>query len=237
MTESGKRVIVTGGAGELGRVIVRRFLDEGAKIAVPHRSPSSGADLLALPGATAGRVLLHRADLSNEQEVGGFVDTVKAKFGGIDVLVNAAGGYIGGSEIKDVTPADWDAAMSTNLRSAFLVCRAVLPVMLAGRRGRIVNIAAMPALAPSAKRGPYAVSKRGVVTLTEVLAEEVKHSGITANAVAPSIIDTAANRKSMPGADFSRWVPPEEIASLVLFLASDEARSINGNVIRIYGGV
>jgi len=103
--------------------------------------------------------------------------------------------------------------------------------------GRIVNIAAMPALLPAPRRGAYTVSKAGIVTLTEVIHQEVKGSAITVNAIAPSILLTEANRASMPGADTSKWVPLSEVASLILYLCSDEARSVSGNTIRIFGGV
>jgi NAD(P)-dependent dehydrogenase (short-subunit alcohol dehydrogenase family) len=114
---------------------------------------------------------------------------------------------------------------------------AVLPLMRAAKRGRIISMAAMAALSPTAGRGAYAIAKRGVVTLTETIAEEVKGSGITANAIAPGIILTPANRASMPSADTSRWVTPEEIAALVLYLCSEDARSVSGNVLKVYGGV
>ena len=127
--------------------------------------------------------------------------------------------------------------LEANLRTAFVMSGAVLPLMRAAHYGRIISIAAMAALSPSASRGPYAIAKRGVVTLTETIAEETKGSGITANAIAPGIIVTAANRASMPSADVSRWVTPEEIAALVLFLCSESARSISGNVLKVYGGV
>ncbi len=127
--------------------------------------------------------------------------------------------------------------LTANLKTAFLMCSAVLPFMRDAKHGRIISIAAMAALAPAASRGAYAIAKRGVITLTETIAEEVKGTGITANAIAPSIIVTPANRASMPAADVSRWVTPEEIAAIVLFLCSDDARSVSGNVLKVYGGV
>jgi NAD(P)-dependent dehydrogenase (short-subunit alcohol dehydrogenase family) len=117
------------------------------------------------------------------------------------------------------------------------MCGAVLPLMRAANSGRIISVAAMTALSPASSRGAYAIAKRGVVTLTETIAEEVKGTGITANAIAPSIILTPANRSSIPRGDTSRWVTPEEIAALILFLCSENARSISGNVVKVYGGV
>jgi NAD(P)-dependent dehydrogenase (short-subunit alcohol dehydrogenase family) len=165
------------------------------------------------------------------------MDGVMEKFGSIDFLINTAGGYIGGKQIEDVTVEEWDGIMNLNLKATFLACRGALRVMREKHFGRIVNIAAMTALTPAARKGPYAVSKRGVITLTETIAEEVRGTGITANAIAPSTILTEANKQSMPKADVSKWVTPEEIARLILYLCSDEARSISGNVFKIYGGV
>jgi NAD(P)-dependent dehydrogenase (short-subunit alcohol dehydrogenase family) len=127
--------------------------------------------------------------------------------------------------------------MAMNLKTTFLMCRAALPAMRKQLFGRIVNIASVHALVPKANASAYAVSKRGVVTLTEAVAEETKGSGITANAIAPSMILTEANKHSMPTADFSKWVTPEEIADTIVFLCSDGARSISGNVIKVFGGV
>jgi len=184
-----------------------------------------------------GGVLAIDADLTREDDVRRFTDRVSAVFAGIGVLVNAAGGYAGGNLVEETTMEEWDRMMALNLKTAFLLSRSVLPGMRAQRFGRIINVAAMPALFPASRRAAYAVSKRGVVTLTEVLSEETRATGITVNAIAPGIIHTAANLRSMPEADTSTWVTPEEIARLALFLSSDDGRSISGNVIRIFGGV
>jgi NAD(P)-dependent dehydrogenase (short-subunit alcohol dehydrogenase family) len=166
-----------------------------------------------------------------------FFAQVVLTMGTVDVLVHAAGGFSGGTPVADVRLEEWENMLTLNLRTAFLVSRSALRVMRSRNSGRIICIAASAGVTPAARRAPYAISKRGVITLTETIAEEVKGTGITANAIAPSIVLTDANRKSMPGADFSKWVTPEEIAALVAFLCSDQARSISGNVIRIYGGV
>ena len=182
-------------------------------------------------------MLSRESDITAESGAASFVRETAENWGGVGILVNCAGGYAGGEKIGEVSASTFEEMLSSNLRSAFLMSSAVLPHMRAAKWGRIISIAAMAALSPAASRGAYAIAKRGVVTLTETIAEEVKGSGITANAIAPSIIVTPANRASMPSADISRWVTPEEIASLVLFLCSDEARSISGNVLKVYGGV
>jgi NAD(P)-dependent dehydrogenase (short-subunit alcohol dehydrogenase family) len=234
---AGKRVaVVTGGTGALGRVIVREFVAAGYAAAVPVRAGDQGSSRV-LPGATSSDLFTGPAELADEREVKAFVDAVLGRFGRIDALVNAAGGYAGGHQVEEIPLEEWASMMATNLTTCFLMSRAVLGEMRRAGGGRIINIAAMPAVLPSTKRGAYAVSKRGVAALTEVIAEETKGTGITCNAIAPSIILTEANARSMPGADTSKWVKPEEIAKLVLFLCSDEARPISGNVIRVFGGV
>lgn len=232
-----KTTIITGGTGALGRVIAEQFIDLGARIAIPYHSDKSLPSIPKKISAAKEKTQFTRTNLTDESQVQSFVDRVVRNFGTIDYLINTAGGYSGGNSVDEVTIDEFDDMLNLNLRTTFLVCRSVLKVMRKRGEGRIVNIAAMPAVTPSAKKGPYAISKRGVITLTETIAEEVKGSGITANAIAPSIIHTEGNRKSMPNADFKKWVTPEEIAHLAIFLCSDESRSVNGNVIKIYGGV
>jgi NAD(P)-dependent dehydrogenase (short-subunit alcohol dehydrogenase family) len=233
----GKTAIVTGGSGALGTVIAEQFFDLGACIAIPYHSDKSLTSIPKKISSAKAKTQFIKTDLTDESEVQSFVDDVVKSFGTLDYLINAAGGYSGGDTIDEVSTDEFDNMLNLNLRTTFFVCRNVLQVMRKQRAGRIVNIAAMPAVTPSAKKGSYAISKRGVITLTETIAEEVKGSGITANAIAPSTILTMANKESMPNADFKKWVTPEEIAQLAIYLCSDEAKSVNGNVIKIYGGV
>jgi NAD(P)-dependent dehydrogenase (short-subunit alcohol dehydrogenase family) len=225
--------VISGGTGALGQVLVREFLRKGYRVAVPTR-PLAKPDQQG--GVPAADVLAVGADLTRADEVGHFVERVMGSYGGIGVLVNAAGAYAGGNLVEETPVEEWERMMSTNLLSAFLLARSILPGMRAQKFGRIVNIAAMTALTPTTRRSAYAVSKRGVVTLTEVLAEETKGSGITVNAIAPGTIRTDANIRSMPGADMSSWVLPEQIARLILFLCSDDGSVISGNVFRVSGG-
>ncbi|MBX2993109.1 MAG: SDR family oxidoreductase [Bacteroidetes bacterium] len=231
----GKTAIITGGTGALGNVVAAHFFTAGATIAIPFRQTSSANLLPKEIRDSTDRVWMGKADISVEQQVIQFVSDVKAKFHAIDFLVNIAGGYAGGSAIADVSLDEWERMMNLNLKTAFLMSREVLKEMKQQNAGRIVNIAAMPAITGGANKGPYAISKRGVITLTETIAAEVKAKGITANAIAPGIILTEENRRSMPDADFSRWVTPEEVAEMILFLCSESARSLNGNTIRMFG--
>ncbi|MDH4135866.1 MAG: SDR family oxidoreductase, partial [Anaerolineae bacterium] len=152
-------------------------------------------------------------------------------------LLNTAGGWSGGRPVGETSVEEWDRMLALNLRSAFLLSRAVLPYMLEAGWGRIVHVSSKTAVEPRARQSAYAVSKMGLITLTEVIAVEVKGSGVTANVILPSIIDTPDNREAMPKADPHKWVPPERIAATMRFLCSDAAASINGARILIYGAV
>ncbi len=232
-----RTAIVTGGTGALGSIVTERFFDAGANVAIPVHSTSFTHQLPQRMLQAHDRFMLVETDLAIESQVESFVKRVQRKFGSVDFLANIAGGYAGGNTIAEVSLDEWEAQMSMNLRTAFIMCRAVLKQMTAQKSGRIVNIAAMPALTSGSKKGPYAISKRGVIALTEIIAEEMKGTGVTANAIAPSIILTEGNKQAMPNADFTKWVTPVEIADVILFLSSHSARSMSGNVLRMFGGV
>lgn len=231
----GRTAVVTGGTGALGSAVAAELLRLGADVAIPVRADPAAVRLPAELRAAPRAPFLHRADLTRQEDVEAFTAAVEERFGGIDFCVNAAGGFAGGTRLEETPAADLEAMLQVNLVTAFLMTRRALRSMRRRGAGRIVTVSAMPALAPKAGLGPYAAAKRAVATLTETVAEEVKGSGITANAVAPGIILTAANRAAMPGADTAAWVPPAEIAALIAYLCSDAARSVNGNVIRIAG--
>jgi NAD(P)-dependent dehydrogenase (short-subunit alcohol dehydrogenase family) len=229
----GKNCLVTGAGGALGGVIARRLAKEGARLAMPERDKEKIPSLVSSFGLPDERLLVGEADLSDPEAVNRFVGTVVQRFGSVDVLVHAAGGYAGGKNVEDFSVDEWHRMLGMNLLSAVYLCRAVIPVMRKKNSGRIITIAAQSAMAAAARRAPYQVSKRGVITLTESIAQELRGTAITANAIAPSTILTAANRASMPDADTSRWVPPEDIADLVVYLVSDAARFVSGNVIAL----
>ena len=226
-------VLVAGGTGGLGRAIALAFLHEGARVAVTYRSPS---ELDALKRSTdAARLSGHPTDVTDETAVRGLVDELVARHGRLDVLVNAVGGYAGGAKLWEMDAKVLDQMLLLNLRSGFVLSRAVVPPMLKQGHGAIVNVSSRSALVHGPGESAYAASKAAAVALIGSLAADLKGTGVRANSVLPSIIDTAANRTAMPKADFSKWPQPEEIARVVLFLCSDDAKLIQGAAIPVYG--
>jgi NAD(P)-dependent dehydrogenase (short-subunit alcohol dehydrogenase family) len=228
---NGKVVAVTGGFGSLGAGVGRALIAAGAKAALLDRADASKA-----PPDLSQALALGGVDLGSPAAASTAVGQVVARFGRLDGLVNVAGGFRW-EKIEGGSIDTWDLLYQINLRTAVSASQAVLPHLLASGDGRIVNVGAGAAVKAGAGMGAYAASKAGVAKLTEALAEELKDSGVTVNAVLPSIIDTAANRADMPKADFSRWVRPEQIADLIVFLLSDRARAITGALIPISGRV
>jgi NAD(P)-dependent dehydrogenase (short-subunit alcohol dehydrogenase family) len=158
-----------------------------------------------------------------------------AQFGRIDALVNAVGGYAGGVAVWDLSAKVFEQMLALNLRAGFLLFRAAAPVMIRQKSGAIVNVLSKAAFDHAAGAAAYAASKAAALALTDSLAEDLKGTGVRVNSVVPSIIDTEANRKAMPKADFSRWPKPEEIAKVILFLCSEDAKVVRGAAVPVYG--
>ncbi len=234
MSLAGKTVLMTGGTGALGLIVAQRFLESGARVATSYLFED---ELKRLPADFKEKVVIARANVVDPEEVALLFHRVRQRFGQVDILINIVGGFLPRSTIRDVELKDWEHMMDMNLKSVFLCAREFLRGLGKAPYGRIISMAAMPALKPTAGRGPYAVSKAGVVTLTQVLGEELKGTGITANAIAPSIIKTTANISSMPDEDRTKWVGPEEIADMMILLCSPAGQSVNGVCIPMFGGV
>jgi NAD(P)-dependent dehydrogenase (short-subunit alcohol dehydrogenase family) len=232
-----KIAVVTGATSPLGRSVTKEFLEHGIRVIGTYRSEASESALRTELGTLAANFQSQKADITDESDVARLFETAKGEHGRVDILVNIVGGYSGGQEVWNTPVKDWDDMIRINLRSAFLCCRAVLPMMIERNYGKIVNIAARPALERRyrAKSGAYAVSKAGVLVLTETIAEEVKKLDINVNAVLPSTMDTEENRRSMPQADFSKWVPPAEVAAVIAGLVSDYMKPVSGAAITVYG--
>lgn len=229
-----KVALVTGGTGALGSVLVQRFLDGEMNVAASYRSEQ---ELVKLPATLRDKAAFIKADVLVEEQVRQLFARAVEKFGRIDILVNTVGGFVPGKRLAEMKVDDWDLMMSLNLRSTFLCMREALKLMKGQPYGRIISISAMTAMKPSAGKSAYALSKAGVNMLTEIAAEEVKGSGITVNAIAPSILLTQANIEAMPGEDTRAWVKPEDIASTIWYLCSEDAGGITGTVIHAFGGL
>jgi NAD(P)-dependent dehydrogenase (short-subunit alcohol dehydrogenase family) len=232
MEPGGAVVVVTGAFGALGSAVSRAFAQAGAKLALLDVSHPS-AELQAEFGG-AGNMLLAGADLADLEAARKAMAAIAMRYGGIDVLVNIAGGFRW-EKVVDGDVETWDSLYAMNLRSAVVSCKCALPAMLERGGGRIVNIGAGAAARAGLGMGAYAASKAGVQRLTEALAEELKDRNVTVNAILPGIIDTPRNRLDMPKADFTRWVSPEAIAKVILFLASDDAAAVTGAAIPVFG--
>jgi NAD(P)-dependent dehydrogenase (short-subunit alcohol dehydrogenase family) len=229
MSEFSKRVIlITGATGGLGDPVTKMFLDAGAMVAGVW-STSKPRDL------QASRFMGVQADLTTAAGARSAVEQVLKEAKRIDGLLHLLGGFAGGKPVAETDDETWDRMMRLNLNAAFYTMRAVLPHMLKARQGRIVAIGSRTGVEPVAALSAYGASKAGLIALVRTIAAEVKDAGITANVVLPSVIDTPANRQAFPNADFSKWVKPEAIANLLLWLASDAAADVNGAVIPIYG--
>jgi len=225
---NGKVLLITGALGALGRVVVASAIAKGARVAgVDHAKAQ-------MPASTE-RMEIGSVDLSDAAQAREAIDTVVKHFGKLDALINIAGGFTF-ETVADGSPASWQRMYALNVLTALNAARAAIPHLAASPAGRIVNIGAMGALQAGSGMGAYAASKAGVHRLTEALAAEWKGK-ITVNAVLPSTIDTAANRASMPNADFSKWVAPRELADVILFLASDAASGVTGALIPVTGRV
>jgi NAD(P)-dependent dehydrogenase (short-subunit alcohol dehydrogenase family) len=231
---NGKTIVVTGGFGALGSGVAAAAIDRGASVAVLDVAPSAPRGLTDQLGPKA--LLIGGVDLSSPEGAQKAMGAVKANFGRLDALLNIAGGFQW-EPVEDGKAESWDRMFALNLKTALNACKAALPYLLESGAGRIVNVGAQSALHAAAGMGPYAASKSAVHRLTEALANELKLKGVTVNAVLPSTIDTPANRRDMPEADFDRWVSPADLAAVILFLASDEAKAVTGALIPVSGRV
>lgn len=223
-----KVVVITGASGALGKVVADTAIARGARVA--------GIDYAnAKSGTTADRIELGGVDLSDPAQALQAVDAAAAHFGRLDVLVNIAGAFAF-ETIADGDPKTWQRLYTINVTTALNASRAAIPHLVASAAGRIINIGALGALQAGAGMGAYAASKAGVHRLTEALAAELKGK-VTVNAVLPSTIDTPANRRDMPKADFTAWVTADELANVILFLASDAASAVTGALLPVRGRV
>lgn len=229
-----KTIIITGAAGNLGTAVAQTFAAAGAntvlvdideeRLLQTQRSLPAGTESLIIP-----------TNLIDPESVSTMVSQVTETYGRIDILANIAGGFTMGPLIHETEDKDWDFMMNLNMRSVFNCCRASIPAMLENGGGKIINISARAAREGKAKMGPYCASKAAVITLTETLSAENREKDINVNCILPGTIDTPRNREDMPDADHSKWVPPQALADVIQFLASDAARCVTGAAIPVHG--
>jgi NAD(P)-dependent dehydrogenase (short-subunit alcohol dehydrogenase family) len=234
-TLDSKRAIITGGAGALGSAVVATLLAEGASVFVPVHQTGDIEKLRARLGladdAPLSGAFLDLTDVTAVQQT---YAGVAASQGGIDILVNAAGGFAGGKPVHETDWEVWQQQLDMNLKTVVASCHGAIPHML-GRGGAIINVSSRTATQAGGKLAAYASAKRAILQLTEALADELREHDITVNAVLPSTIDTPANRAAMPKANQAKWVKPEAIARVILFLAGPDARIISGAAVPVYG--
>lgn len=223
-----KVVLITGANGGLGSYVTQAFLDAGASVVGVSRkiqqSDFNSPAFTALP-----------AEISTAAGARSMVEAVVARFSRLDVVVHTVGGFAGGPSIAETDDATFQRMFDVNLNSTFYLLRAVLPAMRKTRNGRIIAIGSRAALEPGAGVGAYSASKAAVVSLIRTVALENKDAGITANVILPGTMDTPANRKAMPNADIGKWVQPANVAGLIIWLAGDAGKEVNGAAIPIYG--
>jgi NAD(P)-dependent dehydrogenase (short-subunit alcohol dehydrogenase family) len=231
----GKVVLIAGGTGGLGRAVTLAFLEESARVVVTYQKQEGLEALKVAGGVKIAQLDTFAVDVSDEAAVRQLIEKILVKHGRLDALVNTVGGYAGGVKLWELESKVFEQMLALNLRSGYALSRAVVRAMLKQGRGAIVNVAAKAAFDHAAGAAAYAASKAAAVAMLDSLAADLKGSGIRVNSILPSIIDTQANRKAMPNADFVKWPKPEDIARVILFLCSEDARVVHGAAIPVYG--
>lgn len=224
--------LVAGGTGGLGHAVSMAFLQEGAKVVVTYRQQRKFDELKSICGETIAGC---RIDVTDKAAVEQFVQDIVAEYGPLDVVVNTIGAYAGGTKLWETDRKVFDQMFALNLWSGYAIMRAVVPIMLKQKRGAIINVASKAAFDHAGGAAGYVASKAAAVAMIDSLAADLKGTGVRANSILPSIIDTEANRRAMPNADFAQWPKPEDIARVIMFLCSDDARLIQGAAIPVYG--
>jgi NAD(P)-dependent dehydrogenase (short-subunit alcohol dehydrogenase family) len=225
-------VVVTGAAGNLGRAVAEGFAARGANLVLVELKQESLASAF---GSETKQRQFAPTNLTDQAAVSAMVDAAVARFGRIDVLCNIAGGFRMGEPVHLAPDSTWNFLFDLNVRTLLNTVRAVVPRMIDGGGGKVINIGAFAAQRGAAQMSAYIATKSAVIRITESMAAELREKNINVNCVLPTIIDTPENRKSMPDADPKRWVAPADLANVIAFLASDEARAIHGAAVPVSG--
>lgn len=227
-----KVVMVTGGSGNLGQVVARRFADGGAALVLVDRNQER---LDSVAANIKGDTMTAVADLGDAASVDELLANVVTRFGRIDILAHTVGGFTAGTAVHDTPQDTWDKMFTLNVRPIYITCGRVAKHMLDNGGGKIVMVLARAALEGSANSGAYTASKAAAQRIMQSMALELRDHAINVNGVLPSIIDTPPNREGMPKADYSKWVTTNDVANAIAFLASDDARSLHGVSLEVYG--
>jgi len=230
MDSTSTTVLVTGAAGNLGSAVARAFAERGSNLVLAGYRREALASTFGVEDA---RRLFAAVDLGDQRQVHAMVDVAIERFGRIDVLCNIAGGFRMGAAVHETSDDDWNSMFDVNVRTLLNCVRAVVPHMVERGGGKVVNVGAASALRGLARMGAYCAAKSAVIRLTESMAAELRDKGINVNCVLPTIIDTPQNRTAMPDADPTRWVAPDDLARVIVFLASSGARAIHGAAIPV----
>ena len=222
-----RSVLITGGTGGLGGAVTDAFLADGWRVVLPVRDGTTRVD---------GAEVLPGVDLTDQAAVAAAVKAAASRPAApLRAVVNLVGGYASGGKVHEVEPDELDRMLQLNLKPGFLLARAAMPRLAEGGGGAYVGVSARAALRPFPGAAAYITAKAGVIAFVQALAVEYRDAGVRANAVLPNAIDTPANREQMPNADFSKWVPPDEIARVIRFLVSDDSKPTSGAAVPVYG--
>ncbi len=230
----GKTVIITGGSGGLGKSVVNIFLEHGANVICTYHKEEELKKFTHLMDNYPNSVVIVKGNVTKEKPILKIINNAVKRFKSVDILINIVGGFTK-ANITETNMEDFERMIDMNLKSAFVCCKSVIPHMILQKHGKIINIGAKPALNGASGVTAYSASKAGVVNLTKSLAEEVLKHNINVNAIIPGTIYTEANMQAMPRAKHKNWVKPEEIAKVILFLATEDSDPISGAAIPVYG--
>jgi len=227
--------LVTGGTGALGRAVSLASLQEGAKVIVTYRDPRELESLQRAAGDHSSSLRGESANVTDGVAVAALVDRIVAEHARLDFAVNTVGAFAGGVKLWEMDPKTFEQMLALNLNSGYQIARAVVPQMPKQKRGSVINVVSKAAVDHAAGASAYVASKAAALAMMDSLAAELKGSGVRVNSILPSIMDTEANRRAMPSADFATWPKTEDVARVILFLCSDDARLIHGAAVPVYG--
>lgn len=230
-----KIIIITGAVGNLGSAVAECVRAEGGRMVLVDRSDDRLPQAYGNLKRKDSHWLASGVNITDPKAVNDMAAEAYRRFGRIDGLVNSVGGFRGGKPVHEAELSEWDFLYDINVRTTLNACRAVIPYMLKSQSGRIVNVASRNAFQGSPNYAAYSATKAMVLRMSESMAGELKARGINVNCIVPGTIDTPQNREAMPKADFSTWVPPGDLAKVIVFLLSDDARSVTGTAVPVYG--